>query len=248
MAALAPQGNNAGGGKPVPDDKTARKFDCTECNRPTSHDILHTEEVSDYNEDIGEHWGASYHIVRCRGCDATSFAEVSWNSEEVDPEGQPIFKTNLYPSRGVRKPIEGVYHLPKKAYLVYMETLAALSNKAPILAAIGVRAVVEAICADKNATDGNLERKIDQLVQDGHLASSQAEFLHLQRFMGNAAAHEIEPPDRTEFEAAVDIVESLLKTLYILPMLAQDMRKSQTQLRARNARLALPGIPVEADE
>lgn len=58
----------------------------------------------------------------------------------------------------------------------------------------------------------------------------------------------IEPPDRTEFEAAIDIAESLLKTLYILPMLAEEMRKSQTQLRARNARLALPGIPVESDE
>ena len=232
----------------MPDDKTPRKFDCTECNRPTSHDILHTEEVSEYTEETGEHWGASYHIVRCRGCGAMSFAEVSWNSEEMDFEGQPLFKTNLYPSRGVRKPIEGVYYLPKKVRLVYMETLAALSNKAPILAAIGVRAVVEAICADKNSAGGNLEAKIDRLVQEGHLAASQADFLHLQRFMGNAAAHEIEPPDRTEFEAAVDIAESLLKTLYILPMLAQEMKKSQSQLRARHARLALPGIPVESDE
>jgi hypothetical protein len=66
--------------------------------------------------------------------------------------------------------------------------------------------------------------------------------------MGNAAAHEIESPDRAEFEAALDIAESLLKTLYVLPMLAQDMRKSQTQLRARNARLALPGLPVEESE
>jgi hypothetical protein len=173
---------------------------------------------------------------------------VSWNSEEVDYEGQPLFKTALYPSRGVRKPIENVYYLPKKVRLVYMETLAAFSNKAPILAAIGVRAVVEAICADKNAGSGNLETKIDQLVEAGHLASSQADFLHLQRFMGNAAAHEIESPDRAEFEAALDIAESLLKTLYVLPMLAQDMRKSQTQLRARNARLALPGLPVEESE
>ena len=70
----------------MPDDKTPRKFDCTECNRPTSHDILHTEEVSEYSEESGEHWGASYHIVRCRGCGATSFAEVSWNSEEIDFE------------------------------------------------------------------------------------------------------------------------------------------------------------------
>jgi hypothetical protein len=94
----------------------------------------------------------------------------------------------------------------------------------------------------------NLEKKIDLLVNKGHLASSQADFLHLQRFMGNSAAHEIEAPDREELDAALDIAESLLKTLYVLPMLAQDMRKSQTQLKARNVRLGLPGAPAGEEE
>lgn len=225
-----------------------RKIVCMECNRQTSHDILHTEEFSDFSEDSGIHWGASYHTVRCRGCDTISFAEVSWNSEDEDDEGQPIRTTTLYPSRAVRKPIEGFYYLPNKVRSVYKETLAALSNKAPILAAIGIRAVVEAVCADKDSSKVNLEKKIDLLVKKGHLASSQADFLHLQRFMGNSAAHEIEAPDREELDAALDIAESLLKTLYVLPMLAQDMKKSQTQLKARNVRLGLPGTPAGEEE
>jgi Domain of unknown function (DUF4145) len=231
------------------DDKRAvRKFQCTECNRATSHEILHTEEAGGFDEGSGMHWGSAYHTVKCRGCDTISFAEVSWNSEDMDDEGQPIAQTNLYPSRAVRKPIEDYFYLPGKVFVVYKETLAALSNKAPILAAIGIRAVVEAICADKGSVARNLEGKIDLLVQNGHLSSSQAGFLHLQRFMGNAAAHEIAAPDRTELEAALDIAENLLKTLYVLPMLAQDMRKSQTKLEARNTRLGLPGTPVGDDE
>jgi hypothetical protein len=240
-----------GGDKPMSEEKKVRrKFDCTECNRPTSHDILHTEEAGDYDEESGIHWGSAYHTVRCRGCDTFSFAAVSWNSEDVDYEGEPVYLTALYPSRGIRKPIEASYYLPNKVRLVYNETLAALSNKAPILAAIGIRAVVEAICADKGAASRDpLEGKIDLLVRNGHLASSQADFLHLQRFMGNAAAHEMAAPDRAELEAALDIAESLLKTLYVLPMLAQDMTKSQAQLRARNARLGLlPGAPVDEGE
>jgi len=226
-----------------------RTLDCTECNRTTSHDILHTEESGGFSEESGIHWGSSYHTVRCRGCESISFVEVSWDSEDLDEEGQPLQRTVLYPSRGVRKPIEHYYYLPDKVRAVYKETLTALSNKAPILAAIGIRAVVEAICADKGSATGNLERKIDLLVQNGHLASSQAHFLHLQRFMGNAAAHEIEAPDRAELDAALDIAENLLKTLYVLPMLAQDMKKSQTQLlKVRNARLGLPGTPAEESE
>ncbi len=232
------------------EDKTvSRKLECTECSRATSHDILHTEESGGFDEGSGIHWGSAYHTVRCRGCDTVSFAEISWDSEHLDEDDQPIRWTTLYPSRGLRKPIDDYYYLPDKVREVYKETLAALSNKAPILAAIGIRAVVEAICADKGAASRDpLERKINLLVQNGHLASSQAEFLHLQRFMGNAAAHEIEPPERAELEAALDIAESLLKTLYVLPILAQDMTKSQAQLRARNARLGLPGAPVDERE
>jgi mevalonate kinase len=86
----------------------------------------------------------------------------------------------------------------------------------------------------------NLEKKIDGLVKKGYLASEQADFLHLQRFMGNAAAHEIQAPDESELRAALDIAESLLKTLYVLPELAKDMKKSQAKLKARKTKLSKP--------
>ena len=74
-------------------------------------------------------------------------------------------------------------------------------------------------------TANNLENNIDLLVQKGHLAADQADFLHLQRFMGNAAAHEIAPPEQTELRAALDIAENLLTNLYVLPTLAKKMKK-----------------------
>ena len=220
--------------------------DCTVCKRATNHDIVHAEHVSNYDEDSGIHCGAEYQMVRCRGCETISFAERSWNSEDTDHEGQAIERLVLYPSRTIRKPIENYYYLPGKVRKVYQETLTALSNTAPILAAIGIRAVVEAVCKDKGCTGHNLENNIDLLVQKGHLAADQADFLHLQRFMGNAAAHEIAPPEQTELRAALDIAENLLTNLYLLPMLAEEMKKSQTQLAARNARLGK--YPISDDD
>ena len=44
--------------------------------------------------------------------------------------------------------------------------------------------------------------------------------------MGNAAAHEMIAPKATELVAALDIAETLLKTIYILPEVA-DLIKSK---------------------
>jgi hypothetical protein len=213
------------------------QVDCTECKRTTSHDVLHSSNVGGSDEDSEIHWGAEYQTVQCRGCATISFAVRSWNSEETDEDGQLITSEVMYPSRTIRKPIENHYYLPNKVRNVYVETLTALSNKAPILAAIGIRAVVEAVCNDKGCTAGVLEQKIDHLVEKGHLATDQAGFLHLQRFMGNAAAHEIAAPKQDELRAALDIAENLLINLYVLPVLAQNMEQSQTELAARRIRV-----------
>ena len=217
-------------------DKGIVQIDCTECKRTTSHDVIHSKHVGGNDDDSGIHWGSEYQTVQCRGCATVSFAVHSWNSEDTDEEGQLLTSLILYPSRTIRKPIENYYYLPNKVRSVYEETLNALSNKAPILAAIGIRAVVEAVCIDKDCATENLEKSIDRLVEKGHLVSVQADFLHLQRFMGNAAAHEIAAPEKAELGAALDIAEHLLINLYVLPVLAQKMEKSQTQLAARNTR------------
>jgi len=211
-------------------------IDCTECQRPTKHDVLHSKDVRWDSEEAGILGGDEYKTLECRGCGTISLATESWNSEETYDDGSPIIRRTLFPSRTVRKPMESHYYLPTKVRNVYEETLTALSNRAPILAAIGIRAVVEAVCKDKGCTERNLEKNIELLVKKGHLASDQADFLHLQRFMGNTAAHEIEPPEQGELTAALDIAENLLANLYVLPELAEKMKRSQKQLAARKTK------------
>ena len=63
--------------------------------------------------------------------------------------------------------------------------------------------------------------------------------------MGNAAAHEIEPPERDELTAALDIAENLLANLYVLPELAEKMKKSKAQLAARKVRTAKLTAPTK---
>jgi len=223
-------------------------IDCTRCHRATNHDVLYSKKVGGHDEEGDIHWGEEYQTVQCRGCGTISFTVESWNSEDTDPDGKLTPTLLLYPSRTIRKPMESHYYLPYKVRGVYAETLTAISNKAPILAAIGIRAIVEAVCKDKGCTEDKLEKNIDLLVTKGHLAADQADFLHLQRFMGNNAAHETTPPEQTELGAALDIAENLLTNLYVLPMLAEKMEKSQTQLAARNTRLGKLPLSAKDDE
>jgi hypothetical protein len=107
-----------------------------------------------------------------------------------------------------------------------------LNSNAPTLTAIGLRALVEAICIDQTCLGRNLQDKIDALVTTGALSKSQADFLHIHRFLGNEAAHEITPPPLDELAASLDILESLLKTIYELPVIAAQVRQSKSKRAA----------------
>ena len=97
----------------------------------------------------------------------------------------------LYPSRLLgRKEIDGLYDLPHGLYRIYKETHAAICNKLNILAGVGIRALVEAICNERSSPGGNLATRIDGLVTLGLITADGAKILHSIRVMGNKAAHE----------------------------------------------------------
>jgi hypothetical protein len=125
------------------------------------------------------------------------------------------------------------YSFPKAVRRLYLETLKAFSNEAPTLAAVGIRSVVEATCLDQGIKKGNLERKIDALVIAGVLTPAQADLLHLHRYLGNLAVHESELPAAEELEAALEIIEILLTTVYILPKTAVKMKRSQAEAASK---------------
>jgi hypothetical protein len=206
------------------------KTRCGDCGRETDHSILEDHGCSGYNEDAGIQWESKYQIVKCLGCGEISFRHVYDSSEEMQETEE------RYPDPYAKKPMDEYSSFPRKTRWIYKETLKALSNDMPILAAIGLRALIESICKHQKTTGSNLGKRIDQLVDMGHLTKTQADFLHQHRFMGNEAAHEIEAPESDALDAALDIAETLLKTIYVLPKKADKMksgRVSTTKTKGR---------------
>lgn len=111
---------------------------------------------------------------------------------------------------------DDTFYLPANVRRIYDETLIALPSEAPVLAGIGLTALIETICKEKNATGPNLLAKIDSLVSSGILTPASAAILHKIRTLGNAAAHEVKPHSDRQLGLAMDILQHLLKDVYIL--------------------------------
>lgn len=198
---------------------------CSRCKHATNHEVLYSNPTHSASEDGDIEVWHEDQVIKCCGCDDVSFRQASKCTEDIDYEtGQLIITEYLYPSRTEgRVPMDGYEDFPPKTRRIYNETLKALNQSAFILSAIGLRAIIESICVEQKCTSKTLQKGIDELAASGLLSQKQADFLHAHRFMGNAAAHEMVSPKPTELIAALDIAETLLKTIYILPGIADSI-------------------------
>ncbi len=205
---------------------------CTECKRSTKHKVLASVDVAgeDWYGNNSVQYNTHNQIVQCQGCETTTFRTCSTNSEDFDylshDRLEYIETVVLYPSRNEgRTPLKDVYLLPSNIQRIYEETIKAMNNDQPVLAGIGIRALVETICKDKQAADNNLFDKINALVQIGVLTTDGATILHQIRTLGNDAVHEVKPHKTDQLSLALDVCEHLLQGVYLLPYYAKQTFK-----------------------
>jgi len=203
---------------------------CMSCGRGTNHDILASHEERGFEPNYDIHFGSEFQIIRCCGCDTVSFRESSWNSEDIDYEtGKLLPEVKIFPDRASgRNIINGSEHFPQKTRKIYVEVLKAMNASCGILAAIGLRALIESICLDQKCAGKDLKERIGKLASQGLLSTKQAAVLHKHRFLGNVAAHEIESPQPVELIAALEIAETLLKSIYVIPQLEAQIQPNKT--------------------
>lgn len=197
------------------------------CKQATYHKVVSSLDLDGhvYNQHVGDfYWDTSYQIIECQGCKAISFRKTHSDSENLDFNAddemlEPIETSTLYPSR-----IEGRTDLgyeskllPPQIQIIYQETLQALNAYSPVLAGVGLRAIIETVCKEKSAEGRNLYEKIDDLVEKKILTPSGASILHKIRTLGNKAAHEVTPHSAEQLGLAMEVAEHILKDVYILP-------------------------------
>ncbi len=200
-------------------DTTVKSY-CIICSRPTNHSIL-TQHVESEREEYAR--DLIYQIVQCAGCNYISFREVCVDLETtyVDETGKKCRvpeTVRCYPKFiKNHKKINDTHYFPPMVADVYNEVIRSLQEEAFILASMGLRASVEAVCCDLNIKGRNLDQKINKLAAEGHISKKDAVRLVGIRFMGNDASQKIVGLGKKDIDIALQIVEHLLSTVYILP-------------------------------
>lgn len=201
---------------------------CLKCSGRTTHEVVTSVDHSGDDRDSDFYWSHSYQIIRCKGCETLSYREVSSNSEDyvqIDHDEWELHECEkLFPARieGQRDLGDDAFLLPSDLQRIYCETNQALTNGALVLAGIGLRTIVEAVCKEKKALGRDLYEKINDLASKQVLTPSSADILHKIRSLGNKAAHEVKPHTPRQLSLAMGVIEHLLRDVYILPKLVED--------------------------
>ncbi len=206
--------------------KEAKLLDCTQCGCRTRHRTLSLVEEYGESADGDVQGWTDYCAVQCLGCNTVSFCLETRCSEDADynDDGEMFLvpKYTLYPPRlQGRKPLEYDGHIPDPIHTVYLEAYTAIVIDLPVLAGIGLRAVLEMICKERGITSGRLIQKIDALEAQRIISPADKDILHNLRFLGNQAAHDAKPHTLQELLAALDVIEHLLKGIYVVPARAK---------------------------
>jgi hypothetical protein len=226
------------------DSPKSRRAPCSECGGGYKNHRIHFEKKLPWvNEDDGSEGYDTYGVAECEGCNTMRFLQISWSTDGPRNDyGDPEEALTVYPSQGPHQSRQSTPvrfrasdPIPLKVFTIYKETHQARDTGALILAGAGLRAIVEALCLSQGIDQGTLQKKIDGLVARGVLAKPQADALHEQRFLGNSALHEIEKPSLSDINDGLQIVDTLLHTIFVLPGHVDRMKKTREAREAKKA-------------
>jgi len=191
---------------------------CNRCRGDTRHECIwkSSRDAVELDEN-GEPSFAEWWIYigwRCLGCDSVTLEERYSNIIQEDDKGDG-WDVTFHPERSRHKiKPKHFTSLPDRLANIYQEALKAFNSEAQVLAATGLRSLIEGVCKNKEIEGGNLEKKIDGMARI--LPQSIVKNLHSLRFMGNTATHDLEPPPTHELRLAIEVCEDLLNYLYEL--------------------------------
>lgn len=207
--------------KVILDDLKQRSNECHVCRKTTNHKSFvrvcfsETHEAEDefLNSETGY---KEFEIIQCQGCmeprlkvEHYSSVDINYNTHE------PNISVELYPAFNEQLPFEHLYRLPEALSDMYTETLIAINSGCLTIAGIGIRGLVETICREEEISGHNLYEKVENLFIEGKISADNKSILHSIRELYNRSAHESFKPSIKQLRVSLDIIELLMKQLYI---------------------------------
>jgi uncharacterized protein DUF4145 len=217
---------------------------CNQCKGTTLHEALcHASKTfeADANTESDVYFADyTWEVLLCRGCQAATFRETVITNENYYLNRTVAPTIHLFPPRNEHNLAVNpdlFAYIPDNLFVIYREIIGSYNMGYYILCAMGLRALIEGMCADKGIKNGpvvrdngkierlsNLQGKIEGMTEKEFLTKGHSKTLHELRFLGNDAAHELDSPTFEELEIAIVIVEHTLENIYGLDRKAAELR------------------------
>lgn len=211
---------------------TEIKTNCNSCDRETNQKVLYRTDPIVTRSAHRKHRAVTniYCVIQCLGCSDVSFLHVEKHTGRLRADTATFYFN--YPETDYSSIDEYDFlieddwgKLPRTIADLYSEIQDAFAFDSAILAGIGLRTLVEAICLDQNISGANLEKKIQGLLAKGLISSAELPILDKLRLIGNFSAHSIKRLPMGKLNYALSIINHILKSIYILPKLDKGLMK-----------------------
>lgn len=219
----------------------AKYIFCNNCRCETEHTCEgeHYRDYPNYYDRgmIGFVERQGYRLWICSGCKTGTLEDYYiFDVLSDDYKDEDMWQTTYYPERNkLQIKSKEFKQLTRKLTNIYRETLGAYNNNLAILCTLGIRSLLEGICADKKMAGKNLQEKIDNMVNI--LPKNIVSNLHSIRFIGNEAAHELSAPSADELRLAIELCEDLLNFIYELDYKARSLNTSRKLRRKKSKKI-----------
>jgi hypothetical protein len=134
------------------------------------------------------------------------------SEDEQDEEPVPFYyAARVWPSHGAPA------GLPEEVKAAYLEALR-IKAVSPQLFAVQIRRTLEALCNDRAAVKGRLEKRLKDLSVRGEIPPKLAEMSDVLRVLGNAGAHDFEKKLSQRDANVIDrFFRSIIEYVYVAP-------------------------------
>ena len=201
---------------------------CPHCGNNTVHVCRHREDFVEAidetieGEPIWDHcWWA---ILKCTTCSKLSLYKDEWDEEQKKWGSSLVYP--ISPSAPKEVPI--------KIREAFDESISVF-QRAPSLAAVGIRKCLEGISDDQNAQGRTLAQRINFLSSNGVIPKTLTDMMDISRALGNVGAHFAESTiTADEVKSLIEFTLAIFEYIYVAPGKVEEVRKSVEETKRRS--------------
>lgn len=167
-------------------------------------------------------------------------------SDRINHERNPVSSERFFPpflksynrgveERAIRQKPDWYEKLDAEYQSLLNEIYIALAIDIQALTAMGLRTVIDMVCNKLVGDLGRFDEKLEALLTKGFINMNEKEILAIAVDAGSASAHRGHTPKKEDLNTLLDIVEHLLKGVYVLRPASKRLKQSTPpRKRARN--------------